>query len=60
MKAINRQLQRLEDRLGLGSESEEDRRLRERLETFRRLGQIPLILPGDGGEDPTTPHTRAA
>jgi hypothetical protein len=35
-KAINRRLGRLEDRLGLGPETEDDRRLRERLQNARR------------------------
>ena len=36
MRTISRRLQRLEEGFGLGPETEEDRRLRERLEKFRR------------------------
>jgi hypothetical protein len=36
VRTISRRLQRLEEGLGLGPETEHDRRLREQLEKFRR------------------------
>ena len=46
MRTIARRLQRLEEGFGLGPETEEDRRLRERLESSRRRAAAVRVREG--------------
>ena len=52
MRTIARRLQRLEEGFGLGPETEDDRRLRERLESARRRVAEQRVRGGLPPEEP--------